>query len=934
AAWLRDSKSKLFDESSVVRVICGRDAYRDLPRLLVDADSGQRALSLEETYADVNSIRAQPESPAAFVSIMRGCDNHCAFCVVPQTRGRERSTPADAVADQVGRLVDGGVREVTLLGQNVNSYRDVSSAGVSAAGRTPGFSAVYAERIGGLQFPDLLDRLSAGYPACRFRFTSPHPKDFPASLLQLIGERPNLARQLHLPAQSGSTAVLQRMRRGYSREAYLRLVDDARAAVPNLAITGISSADSAARRRLITRIRWSCCGCVRERTRAHRLMKDDVPEEVKMRRSAEVDRVFRDIASADNQLSVGQRQLVLIEGDSRRSADWWRGRNDQGIRVLLPKLPQSAQRIHQFDIRVGDFVAARVDSAGAQTLLAEPLAPVPDGPAGSNNMHALLEAKACLIHSALSRPVDGQQVVNCSELAKKLVLAEEKARRQYIENTRNAKLRPIYKLDEEKLQSDFRVLKFIGCELFSQTLPDHVTKSELVDFVITVYGNGRECSVSQRLFQLIDGQNSGRVNQLDLTIYCEPILTKPVLQELAGLGQSINFDQFKRLNITNAYNVRERTRAHRLMKDDVPEEVKMRRSAEVDRVFRDIASADNQLSVGQRQLVLIEGDSRRSADWWRGRNDQGIRVLLPKLPQSAQRIHQFDIRVGDFVAARVDSAGAQTLLAEPLAPVPDGPAGRPVDGQQVVNCSELAKKLVLAEEKARRQYIENTRNAKLRPIYKLDEEKLQSDFRVLKFIGCELFSQTLPDHVTKSELVDFVITVYGNGRECSVSQRLFQLIDGQNSGRVNQLDLTIYCEPILTKPVLQELAGLGQSINFDQFKRLNITNAYKKRSTQHCAVGRLYDPEQRSDFYPHGCHLHPYVFKGRSASPRWVLTPLLWNLVMDELLTADVPSSIVKAGYADDVAAIVSGPDTSTLRSLMQQFADKAQAWATRRPNH
>uniref|UniRef100_A0A1I8GQ19 Suppressor of cytokine signaling 5 n=1 Tax=Macrostomum lignano TaxID=282301 RepID=A0A1I8GQ19_9PLAT len=751
--------------------------------------------------------------------------------------------------------------------------------------------------------------------------------------------------------------------------------------LPNLAITGDiicgfcgeTEADHEDTLELLRLVRYSFvyhyAYSVRERTRAHRLMKDDVPEEVKMRRSAEVDRVFRDIASADNQLSVGQRQLVLIEGDSRRSADWWRGRNDQGIRVLLPKLPQSAQRIHQFDIRVGDFVAARVDSAGAQTLLAEPLAPVPDGPAGSNNMHALLEAKACLIHSALSRPVDGQQVVNCSELAKKLVLAEEKARRQYIENTRNAKLRPIYKLDEEKLQSDFRVLKFIGCELFSQTLPDHVTKSELVDFVITVYGNGRECSVSQRLFQLIDGQNSGRVNQLDLTIYCEPILTKPVLQELAGLGQSINFDQFKRLNITNAYNVRERTRAHRLMKDDVPEEVKMRRSAEVDRVFRDIASADNQLSVGQRQLVLIEGDSRRSADWWRGRNDQGIRVLLPKLPQSAQRIHQFDIRVGDFVAARVDSAGAQTLLAEPLAPVPDGPAGsnnmhalleakaclihsalsRPVDGQQVVNCSELAKKLVLAEEKARRQYIENTRNAKLRPIYKLDEEKLQSDFRVLKFIGCELFSQTLPDHVTKSELVDFVITVYGNGRECSVSQRLFQLIDGQNSGRVNQLDLTIYCEPILTKPVLQELAGLGQSINFDQFKRLNITNAYKAVSKQTGQIKNL----------AYGC----WPEKGRPSIVRWVdfmirnrevtstlmdatcthtfskggapaqggvLTPLLWNLVMDELLTADVPSSIVKAGYADDVAAIVSGPDTSTLRSLMQQFADKAQAWATR----
>uniref|UniRef100_A0A1I8FF21 MTTase N-terminal domain-containing protein n=1 Tax=Macrostomum lignano TaxID=282301 RepID=A0A1I8FF21_9PLAT len=394
--WLStaETASAAYSIRRVVRAFASsavRTRTETCPDCWSDADKGKGALSLEETYADVNSIRAQPESPAAIVSIMRGCDNHCAFCVVRRRAaesGRHRRTPwrikSAAWWTEASARSPCLARTSTAIGTRV------------AAGRTPGFSAVYAERIGGLQFPDLLDRLSAGYPACRFRFTSPHPKDFqPASLLQLIGERPNLARQLHLPAQSGLH------RRAATDAARLQsgrpICDWLTTPGPRCQIwpsPGISSADSAARRRLITRIRWSCCGwcvysfvyhyaySVRERTRAHRLMKDDVPEEVKMRRSAEVDRgVPRHRQRRQPAVCRAARQLVLIEGDSRRSADWWRGRNDQGIRVLLPKLPQSAQRIHQFDIRVGDFVAARVDSAGAQTLLAEPLAPVPDGPA-------------------------------------------------------------------------------------------------------------------------------------------------------------------------------------------------------------------------------------------------------------------------------------------------------------------------------------------------------------------------------------------------------------------------------------------------------------------------------------------------------------------------------------------------------------------------
>uniref|UniRef100_A0A1I8JNS6 EF-hand domain-containing protein n=1 Tax=Macrostomum lignano TaxID=282301 RepID=A0A1I8JNS6_9PLAT len=718
-------KSKLFDEfvrgSGHLR--SGR-VQRPAQTAVSDADRGKRALTRRRAEA------VDPRTPC----------------------GSSR---------RLGRSVD--PVEVTLLGQNVNSYRDVSSAGVSAAGRTPASRPSTPNESAG-SIPDLLDRLSAGYPACPFRFTSPHPKISQPACCSCIGERPNLARQLHLPAQSAPPPCCN----GCGEATVGRPICDWLTTPGAGAKSGhhrISSADSAAETEadhedtleLLRLVRYSFvyhyAYSVRERTRAHRLMKDDVPRGA----SVAMDTVYIICRCAAAPRSIGcsatspapttsclsgSASLVLIEGDSRRSADWWRGANDQGIRCCCPSC-RSLRSEFTSSTFASVISLPRVDSAGAQRRCWPSAGAGARRPAGfasalkvttsSNNMHALLEAKACLIHSALSRPVDGQQV--------------EKARRQYIENTRNAKLRPIYKLDEEKLQSDFRVLKFIGCELFSQTLPDHVTKSELVDFVITVYGNGRECSVSQRLFQLIDGQNLGR----------------------------------------------------------------MRRSAEVDRVFRDIASADNQLSVGQRQLVLIGGDSRRSLT--------GIRVLLPKLPQSAQRIHQFDIRVGDFVAPE-STAPAQTLLAEPLAPVPDGPAGsnnmhalleakaclihsalsRPVDGQQV---SWPRKKLVLAE-KARRQYIENTRNAKLRRSTSWTKRNCQSDFRVLKFIALRA---VLADSAGSSR--DFVITVYGNGRECSVSQRLFQLIDGQNSGRVNQLDLTIYCEPILTKPVLQELAGLG-----------------------------------------------------------------------------------------------------------------------------
>ncbi|CAH8515271.1 unnamed protein product [Dicrocoelium dendriticum] len=231
--------------------VCGPDAYRDLPRLIEDAYAGLQgssvALSLEETYADVPPVRqccspgTESEdrrlSPFAFISVMRGCDNMCTYCIVPFVRGRERSRPLNSVVQEAKQLFEEGVREITLLGQNVNSYcdRTVSTERTMAHSDcqlTPRFKTIYRTKHGGLRFADLLDEVSAISPELRVRFTSPHPKDFPSEVLQLIGERPNICPHLHLPAQSGSRRVLENMRRGYTPEAYRELVSTVRRLVP------------------------------------------------------------------------------------------------------------------------------------------------------------------------------------------------------------------------------------------------------------------------------------------------------------------------------------------------------------------------------------------------------------------------------------------------------------------------------------------------------------------------------------------------------------------------------------------------------------------------------------------------------------------------------------------------------------------------------
>uniref|UniRef100_A0A9J2P9J3 CDK5RAP1-like protein n=1 Tax=Ascaris lumbricoides TaxID=6252 RepID=A0A9J2P9J3_ASCLU len=367
-------RHKLLQEANAVDVVAGPDSYRDLPRLLAVTRTGRSAinvqLSLEETYADVTPVRLDPMAKSAFVSIMRGCDNMCTYCIVPFTRGRERSRPLRSIVDE-------GYKQVVLLGQNVNSYRDTSEAtyvscGIDDSGLAPGFKTVYKPKKGGLNFATLLERVSDVDPEMRIRFTSPHPKDFSFQVIELIKERTNICKQIHLPAQSGSNTVLEAMGRGYTRESYLALVDQIRQLIPEVSLTsdfiagfcGETERDHQQTLDLIRRVRYSFCYVfpysMREKTRASYHLKDDVPIEVKRRRHEELAQVFRGEALKTNAALVGSKQLVLIESRSKRSATAVAGRADGGAKVILENCEvDGCGEVRE--LRPGDYVAVESD---------------------------------------------------------------------------------------------------------------------------------------------------------------------------------------------------------------------------------------------------------------------------------------------------------------------------------------------------------------------------------------------------------------------------------------------------------------------------------------------------------------------------------------------------------------------------------------------
>ncbi|KAL6993501.1 hypothetical protein U1Q18_011616 [Sarracenia purpurea var. burkii] len=391
-------KDKILDADKMVDVVCGPDAYRDLPRLLEEVDYGQKGintlLSLEETYADISPVRISKNSVAAFVSVMRGCNNMCSFCIVPFTRGRERSRSVESIVREVAELWKEGVKEVTLLGQNVNSYNDASGAEkhVESGANwkfSEGFSSMCKVKKMGLRFADLLDQLATKFPEMRFRYTSPHPKDFPDELLYVMRERYNICKSIHLPAQTGSSMVLERMRRGYTRDAYLDLVQKIRRIIPDVGISsdficgfcGETEEDHKDTLSLIKTVGYDMAYMfaysMREKTHAHRNYTDDVPDAIKQRRLTELIDTFRGSTGRCYDSQIGTFQLVLVEGPNKRAPTTELiGKSDKGHRVSFTNMPIPDRDDYdgKRNPRVGDFVEVLISKSTRASLFGEAVA--------------------------------------------------------------------------------------------------------------------------------------------------------------------------------------------------------------------------------------------------------------------------------------------------------------------------------------------------------------------------------------------------------------------------------------------------------------------------------------------------------------------------------------------------------------------------------
>lgn len=349
-------KDQLIEQEKAVDIVVGPDGYRSLPALVREAATGTKAvnvlLSREETYAEISPVRLDKNGVTAFVSIMRGCNNMCSYCVVPYTRGVERSRDAETILAEVRDLFDRGYREVTLLGQNVNSYNynDVNFAG-------------------------LLARVAEVSPLLRVRFSTSHPKDFSDELIETIAKYPNICRAIHLPAQSGSSRMLELMNRKYTREWYLDRIGAIRRMLPDCSISTDLIAgfctetpqDHEATLSLMREVGYEFAYMFkyseRPNTKAQRTMADDVPEEAKTARLTEIINVQNELSLASNRRDVGRHFEVLVEGRSKRSADEVYGRTSQNKVVILPRM----------NYLPGDYVHVLITDCSSATLIGTPL---------------------------------------------------------------------------------------------------------------------------------------------------------------------------------------------------------------------------------------------------------------------------------------------------------------------------------------------------------------------------------------------------------------------------------------------------------------------------------------------------------------------------------------------------------------------------------
>lgn len=351
-------KQSLLDEEKLVDLVVGPDAYRDLPRLIGQAGDGDKGinvyLSREETYADISPVRLESNGITAFISIMRGCDNMCSFCVVPFTRGRERSRDPFTIVAEATHLFEKGFREVTLLGQNVDSYK----------WQHPDTKEQFT-------FATLLELVAQVHPDLRVRFSTSHPKDMIDEVLYTMARHENICNYIHLPVQSGSSRVLSLMNRTYDRAWYMDRVEAIRRIVPDCAISsdiiaGFCTETDSDHQDTLSMMEWadySMCYMFmyseRPGTLAARKYKDDVPEEVKKIRLNEIISLQRGISHEHNARDVGKTFRVLIEGDSRKSDNEWKGRNSQNKMIVFAKEP---------GYKPGDYVNVYVDSSSSATL--------------------------------------------------------------------------------------------------------------------------------------------------------------------------------------------------------------------------------------------------------------------------------------------------------------------------------------------------------------------------------------------------------------------------------------------------------------------------------------------------------------------------------------------------------------------------------------
>lgn len=363
-------KSQFLEEEKIVDLVVGPDAYKDLPNLLHEVEEGREAinviLSKEETYGDIAPVRLMSNGITALVSITRGCDNMCTFCVVPFTRGRERSREPQSIINEIQDLSNKGFKEITLLGQNVDSYLWYGG------GLKKDFvNASEIQKATAVNFDQLLEMVAIAFPKMRIRFSTSNPQDMHESVLHVIAKYPNICKHIHLPVQSGSNRILAAMNRLHTREEYLNLIDKINTIIPGCSITQDMIAgfpteteeDHKDTLDLMESVKYSFgymyAYSERPGTLAGRKMEDDVPEETKLRRLQEIVDLQRKHSAYRTQEYLGQTLEVLIEKESKKSDKDWSGRNSQNITVVFPKE----------NYQIGDFVNVEILNCTSGTLI-------------------------------------------------------------------------------------------------------------------------------------------------------------------------------------------------------------------------------------------------------------------------------------------------------------------------------------------------------------------------------------------------------------------------------------------------------------------------------------------------------------------------------------------------------------------------------------